>query len=189
MGYVYRNENVNLLDNMEYLGFKVLAEGIHRTESKIEAIIRQVRCPTDVSDLRSFVGLVNYYSRFEPNLAHHMAPLYVLMKKGESWKWAEIQNKAFTKIKQLITENVVLHHYSQDSELVLTCDASFVGLGMVLETRMSDGSMRPICFCVQKSNQTRKTLRTDRAGSAFCHHLWSTDVSSLSSMTKIYFKD
>ena len=69
------------LDNVEYLGFKVQAEGIHRTESKIEAIIRQVRCPTGVSDLRSFVRLVNYYSRFQPDLAHHMASLYVLMKK------------------------------------------------------------------------------------------------------------
>ena len=57
-----------------------------------------------------------------------MAPLYILMKKGESWKWTEIQNKAFTKIKQLITDNVVLPHYNQDSELVLTCDASSVGL-------------------------------------------------------------
>ena len=72
-----------LLDNVEYLGFKVSVEGIHPTESKIEAI-RQARCPTNVSELRSFVGLFNYYSRFQPNLAHHMAPLYVLMKRGES---------------------------------------------------------------------------------------------------------
>ena len=67
---------------------------------------------------------MNFYVRFQANLAHHMAPLYALMKKGVEWHWDSSHQRAFNKIKDLISEDIVLAHYSTDGDIVLTCDAS-----------------------------------------------------------------
>ena len=134
-----------LLDKVEYLGFQVSREGIQPTPAKVTAI-KEAPSPTNVSELRAIVGLVNYYSRFIPRLAEHLSPLYTLLQKGVFWKWGVLQQEAFVQIKDLISENTVLAHYDPDAELLLTCDASAVGIGSVLEIRLPDKSTRPIAF-------------------------------------------
>jgi transposase InsO family protein len=132
------------LTEVEYLGFRISSKGIHPTVPKVQAI-HSAKAPTCVSELRSFVGLVNYYSRFLPNLAHHMSPLYGLLKKDVSWKWTEQEQGAFDKIKGLISHEATLCHYDQNSELVLSCDASSVGIGAVLEIS-ENGVLKPLAF-------------------------------------------
>ena len=134
-----------MLDSVEYLGFRISAEGIHPTQSKVDAI-KNAPSPTNVSELRSVVGLVNYYARFIPNLADRLSPLYSLMKKDSVWDWTSRHMKAFQEIKDLISKSTVLAHYDPDAELTMTSDASGVGVGAVLEIRMKDGSTKPIAF-------------------------------------------
>ena len=53
--------------SVNYLGFRIDAQGLHATEEKLQAIF-EARAPRDVSELRSFLGLLNYYRRYIPNL-------------------------------------------------------------------------------------------------------------------------
>ena len=57
-----------LLPSVEYLGHVISAEGLKTSESKVKAVTN-APTPTSVSELRSFLGLVNYYSKFLPDLA------------------------------------------------------------------------------------------------------------------------
>lgn len=88
-----------------------------------DAVLR-TPAPENLTQLRSFLGLVNYYNRFLPNLASELKPMHELLEKGRKWSWNESQQKAFEKAKSLITSDTVLAHYDQDMDLYLACDAS-----------------------------------------------------------------
>ena len=68
-----------LQDKVEYLGFIVDKHGIHSSPSKISAIINMPR-PGNISQLRSFLGMVNHYAKFIPELTERLFPLYELLK-------------------------------------------------------------------------------------------------------------
>ena len=72
--------NVFLLPAVEYLGHKISGQGLQPTDEKIQAI-KSAPAPQDVTQLKSFLGLLNYYSKFLPNLSNTLAPLYRLLQK------------------------------------------------------------------------------------------------------------
>ena len=65
-------------EQVEYLGHVVDATGIHPTKDKVRAI-KEAPLPKDITQLRAFVGLINYYGKFIPQVATHMAPLCIHM--------------------------------------------------------------------------------------------------------------
>ena len=70
-----------MLESVIYLGHKISQKGLQPTEEKVRAIT-EASPPTNVSQLRSFLGLINYYGKFFPNLANMLAPLYSLLQKA-----------------------------------------------------------------------------------------------------------
>ena len=83
-----------MTDSVEYLGHHISAEGIRPTKEKVRAIVDAPE-PHNVSELRSFLGLVNYYGKFLPQLSTLLAPLNELLRKEKKWKWGVEQAKAF----------------------------------------------------------------------------------------------
>ena len=65
---------------VEYLGFKVDAEGLYLLPDKVRAIVKAPG-PRNVGELKSLLGLLSYYSRFLPNMATMLAPLYQVTEK------------------------------------------------------------------------------------------------------------
>jgi len=61
-----------------YLGHQISQSGLHHTKEKVRAIIK-APAPQNVSQLKSFPGMLNYYSKFLPNLSTVLAPLYSLL--------------------------------------------------------------------------------------------------------------
>lgn len=99
-----------------------------------------------MTQLKSFLGLVNYYSKFLPNLSNTLAPLYRLLQKNTRWCWGAEQKKAFQKAKESLTSDCVLVHFDPAKPLILACDASPYGVGAVLSHRMENGKDQPIAF-------------------------------------------
>lgn len=114
-------------------------------KKKKQAIL-QALAPKNVAQLRSFLGLLNYYAKFLPNLSSTLAPLYDLLKSSTHWCWNSVQQSAFQKAKNLLTSSSFLVHFDPDKELVLACDSSEYGLGAVLSHHFEDGSDRPIAY-------------------------------------------
>ena len=134
-----------LLPAVEYLDHKISAEGIQPTTEKGEAV-QNAPAPTDVSQLKSFLGMVNYYGKFLPDLSTLLSPLYKLLQKEHKWTWEKKQQEAFDEVKSRLTSDRILAHYDPDKQLVLACDASPYGVGAVLSHRESDTREKPIAF-------------------------------------------
>lgn len=74
---------------IQYLGYKIDKNGLHATQSKINAI-KNARIPNNITtELKSFLELVNFYGKFIPNSAALLHPLYRLLKNAVIWKWSK----------------------------------------------------------------------------------------------------
>ena len=126
-----------------YLGLKISAVGLQTVEQKINAV-KKAPTPGKVSELRSFLGMVQYYHSFLPGLVTMLVPLHKLLQKGMQWEWTHDCQRAFEACKEGLTSDSLLVHYDLNRELRLACDTSSYGLGAVLSHIMDDGQERPI---------------------------------------------
>ena len=102
------------------------------------------------------MGLVNYYGVFIPRLATVAAPLHQLMKKDRRWTWGEEEEKAWRKIKKLLSSAEVLCHYNPVLPIRLACDASSFGVAAVLSHLMPDGGERPVAYASKSLSDAEK---------------------------------
>ena len=131
--------------SVEYLGHRIDAQGLHPKPEKVEAVKNAPR-PKNVTELKSYLGLLSYYTKFLPNLSTVLAPLYQLLRAVVSWHWGREQSQAFQKSKDLLLSSQVLVHFHPNLDIVLACDASDYGLGAVLSHSLPDGSEKPVAF-------------------------------------------
>ena len=130
--------------SVTYLGHVIDDKGLHPTREKLDAI-RDAPAPKDVTALKSFLGLLMFYSRFLSDHATVLAPLNNLLRKSVKWKWTNTEQRAFNEAKKLILESKTLVHYNPALPIYLSCDASSYGAGAVLSHKI-DGEYRPISF-------------------------------------------
>ncbi|XP_026687880.1 uncharacterized protein K02A2.6-like [Diaphorina citri] len=141
--------------SIEYLGHVIDEHGLHKSQDKISAIVNAKR-PENVKELKSFLGMANYYNKFTPNLASTLYPLNSLLKKDKKYCWTKDCEESFEKIKSQISSENVLVHFSADLPLLLATDASPFGLGACLSHRFPDGSERPISFASRSLTSAEK---------------------------------
>lgn len=146
-------------ESVTYLGFTISKDGVHTCPDKIEAI-KNAPIPQNVSELRSFLGLVMYYAKFVPNISTILAPLYILLRKDIKFKWDDACERAFIKVKKILISSEILAHYSPELPLVLTTDASSVGIGAVISHLMPEtevgGQERPIAYASRILNKAER---------------------------------
>ncbi|CAG2187289.1 unnamed protein product [Mytilus edulis] len=107
---------------------------------------RNAPAPENVSQLKSILGLINYYAKFLPDLSATLSPLHNLLRKDITWRWTKECQEAFDKVKDLVTSDMILTHFNPELPVTLACDASPYGLGAVISHRYPNGSDRPIAF-------------------------------------------
>ena len=95
---------------VDYLGHRVDAKGLHTTADKVEALLK-TPVPTNVQELHSFLGLLNYYGKFLPNLAIILHPFHSLLQQGRKWRWTKACDHALQLAKEAFTNSQVLVHY------------------------------------------------------------------------------
>uniref|UniRef100_A0A1B6L0V9 RNA-directed DNA polymerase n=1 Tax=Graphocephala atropunctata TaxID=36148 RepID=A0A1B6L0V9_9HEMI len=130
---------------VEYLGYIIDAEGLHPVLDKVEAL-KQAKSPQNVTELKAYLGLLNYYHKFIPNLSTKLEPLYRLLHSKAKFVFCKEQIDTFVNSKTWLEKYNVLSHYDDTKELVLCCDASSVGVGAVISNRDSNGNEKPIHF-------------------------------------------
>jgi len=125
------------------MGHKLSASGISPDQEKINTILN-LQTPTNVKELRSFLGMITYCSRFIPNFATIIDPLRSLLKKD--WVWTETHQKSFQQLKELLLSSETLAYYNPNSYTEIVTDASPFALGAVIAQRQPDGTLRPISY-------------------------------------------
>lgn len=81
----------------------VISPNADKTKAILEAPV-----PENVNQMRAYLGLVNYYNKFLPNLSGELKSLYDLLRKGTKYVWSEQCQKAFERTKSLIVEKKLL---------------------------------------------------------------------------------
>ena len=131
------------------------AEGLHTAPDKIDAITNAPR-PKNLHQLRSFLGLVNYYGKFLPSLSTTTYPLNQLMQANYKWKWSKECDEAFKKLKEQLCCKPVLIHYDPILPLKLACDASHYRVGTVLALVLPIGEEKPIAYGSRTLSKTEQ---------------------------------
>ena len=116
---------------IQYLGHVIYEEGIAVDPEKIRAIM-EWPIPKDVADIRSFMGITSYYSRFIEGFSKIAYLITSLQKKGTKFTWSQKCQDNFNKLKELITTTPILRVAEPDKEFIVYMDASKEGLGGVL---------------------------------------------------------
>ena len=89
-----------MVPEVVYLGHKINAKGLYPLAEKVEAV-QAVPVPKNVTELKSYLGLLSYYGKFLLNLSTTLALLYELLKSTVKWRWRNQENTAIQKSKKL----------------------------------------------------------------------------------------
>ena len=119
------------LDMVAFLGHVISVEGVSVDPKKIEAVVNW-KPPKNVSEVRSFLGLVGYYRKFVEGFSKIAAPLTKLTRKDVKYDWVEACQQSFKEFKGRLTSNPVLALPNGRDGFVVYSDASRQGLGCVL---------------------------------------------------------
>ena len=140
-----RSKCVFLKPSVKYFAFVVHRQGIHPSPRKVQAI-REVPVPENPTDLKSFLGLVNYYRKFIPDMATLVNPLNRLLSQDVPWKWSDDCQISFETLKSALENSPLLTHYDSKKPVRLAADASSCGIGAVLSHVSDDGEEQPIAY-------------------------------------------
>ncbi|PHT84835.1 hypothetical protein T459_13278 [Capsicum annuum] len=135
---------------VQFLGHTISQGQIQMDSDKVEAI-RDWEVPTKVPELRSFLGLANYYRRFILGYSDIAAPLTDLLKKNRAWEWNSSCQGAFDNLKAAIIKEPVLALPDFTKLFEVQTDASDFAIGGVL---MQEG--HPIAFESRKLNEAER---------------------------------
>ena len=134
-----------IVTSVIYLGYRIDAEGLYPVNEKTKAI-QDAPEPKDATELKFYLGLLSYYSRFLPNMSSNLAPLNQLLHKQARWVWTDKERRAFEASKQLLVSSQTLAHFDPKLQIILAWDASAYGIGTVLSHRLSDDTEKPVGF-------------------------------------------
>ena len=139
---------------VEFLGHIVNREGVAADPKKVQ-VVREWPTPTNLTELRSFLGLASYYRRFVPSFAELAAPLHRLLNKGERYLWNEECEVAFRQLKQKLVKTPVLAYPNPNRPFIVDVDASGYGIGGVL-SQVQNGLERPIAYFSRALTKTER---------------------------------
>ncbi|XP_062698553.1 uncharacterized protein K02A2.6-like isoform X1 [Aedes albopictus] len=142
------------VESLAYLGHLVTKDGLLPSPEKISTIER-AKTPQNETELKAYLGLINYYNKFIPNMATKLRCLYNLLKKDQKYIWTKECEESFQQSKNSLVSANILDFYDPTKPLVVVTDASSYGLEGVL-AQIADGTEKPICFTSFSLNNAQK---------------------------------
>jgi len=143
---------------VEFLGVVIGPKGVEMQKEKVEGVLNWP-APRNIKEIQKFLGLANYYRRFIKDFARIAAPLHMLVRKEQKWKWEKEQEEAFGKLKAVFTMELVLVIPDIDREMRVEADASDYATGGVLSVKCENGKWRPVVFISKSLNTTERNYK------------------------------
>jgi hypothetical protein len=150
--YFFRRE-------VEFVGHIVGRDGIKVSPSKVEAVVN-AKPPENKTELRSFLGLVNYYRKFVPGCANISNPLTKLTEENTPYQWSKECQKGFETLKEKLTHAPVLKMPDFNNEFLLAVDASGYAVGAVLSQKDEHGKEHPIAYASKTLSKPERNYPT-----------------------------
>ncbi|CAM2714261.1 unnamed protein product [Rotaria socialis] len=148
---------------IDYLGHTITENCVTPTKDKIEAIL-QIPEPRTLAQANRFLGSLGWYRRFLPKFAEVAAPIHSVTNltkpNRRKFKWQASQSNAFHQLKQMLTtEPLFLNFPVDDIPVILTTDASDLGIGGVLQQEVN-GQFRNLCYHSQTISPCQRRYST-----------------------------
>lgn len=134
-----------LLEKITYLGHDISFDGIQPCESKLTSVSK-FPTPSNVHEIRQFVGLCSYFRKFIFNFAIIARPLTELTQKGVCWIWGNKQQNSFDELKKKLCEKPVLALYDRKLPTEIHTDACKLGIAGILLQQQYDGALKPVMY-------------------------------------------
>lgn len=144
-----------LSDQVDFLGFLLTKDGIKMNPDRSLAV-SDFPTPRSSNDLQSFLGFVNFYSKFSAKHANLIEPLLGLTKKGAKWHWGPREQEAFERVKSNFIDTVMLAYPDFNKPFFINTDASFVAVGGELFQYDVEDHRRPIIYCSRVLKQSER---------------------------------
>ncbi|XP_030855953.1 uncharacterized protein K02A2.6-like [Strongylocentrotus purpuratus] len=149
------------VSELDFMGHRLTSEGLNPGLAKVKAIA-EAREPQTATEMRSFLGLVNYCAKFIPNFATLADPLRKLTRKDTPFQFGHEQRQAFKSLKESLMSAETLGYYDLNAPTKVIADASPVGLGAVLVQVHADGP-RIVAYASRSlSNVERRYSQTEK---------------------------
>lgn len=129
---------------VKYFGHLISETGVSPDPDKVKAI-KDMAPPTNITELRTLCGMLNYLSKFVPHMASTLKPITNLLQKKTAWCWGPAQQQAFEAVKKQISQSPALGFYSPERKTVVSADSSSYGLGATV-MQWVDGQLVPIAY-------------------------------------------
>lgn len=146
------------LNSIDYLGFIVSGNGISISPTRCIAL-KNITEPKTTKQIRSFMGLANFFRKFIPDFAKKSIPLNRLCSKNTPFVWNESCQQAFKYIKEDICNSPILHHINYNNPIYLRTDASSAGIGAMLY-QIIDDHPTPILYISKAFNEQQRNWST-----------------------------
>ncbi|XP_062713844.1 uncharacterized protein K02A2.6-like [Aedes albopictus] len=140
---------------VKYLGHIISRDGLRTDPEKVRAIL-QMPPPKNVTELRSFLGAINYYSKFMKEMHLLRKPLDDLLQKDKKWVWTDECQRSFVRFKDLLQSDLMLTHYNPKLQIVVAADASNTGIGATIRHRFPDGTEKVIQHAARSLTPTER---------------------------------
>lgn len=144
-----------LMKKIEYLGFVVGGGKLRPNPEKVCAIA-DFPIPKTPRQVRRFLGVTGWYSRFVKNYSTVASPLTDLLKKGKKFLWSVEAQQSFDGLKEALLNDPVLVNPDFQKHFFIQCDASKTGVGAVLFQKSEDDVDHPIAFMSKKLNAAQR---------------------------------
>ncbi|XP_015124154.1 uncharacterized protein K02A2.6-like [Diachasma alloeum] len=140
---------------MEFLGYLVSDIGVRPLKDKVKSISK-MPTPSNVKDLKVFLGGLNFYADFIKDRARIAEPLHRLLDTGRTWDWNETHQHAFSELKNKLISAPILNHFDDEREIVVSADASPTGIGGVLAVIGEDNKEHPVAYFSRTLTKTQR---------------------------------
>ena len=159
---------------VDYLGYTLNANGIMPSHKHVEALASYPR-PRSLSQLKTFLGLVNFFSNFLRDRAIIIAPFLALLKKDVKFSWSDQCQNAFETVIQALTSQPILAYADNAKPFTLITDASSHAIGGVLLQHDSNNELRPIAYAGRACNVHERNYHATESEAlaiVFCVKKW-----------------
>ncbi|CAH1969923.1 unnamed protein product [Acanthoscelides obtectus] len=139
---------------IDFLGYEISELGIRPGDRKVRAVA-DFKDPTNIHELRQFLGLSSYFRKFIKDHAKIVAPLTTLLRKNVPWSWESEHKQAVSKIKDILINKPILKIYDPEAKTELHTDACSKGIGSML-LQYEGATLKPVYYFSRSTSRDEK---------------------------------
>ena len=142
-----------------YIGHVISKDGLKPNPARVIKV-KDFPTPRNVDEVRSFLGLANYYRKFIQNFSHIAHPINTLLKKNVAFQWNQSQQEAFDLLKEKLISSPILRHPDMTKPFILMTDASDYAIGAVLGQQIGEEKDHLIAYASRALKKHEKNYAT-----------------------------